>query len=587
MAYNLESFELFVVSIPRTRRVVGYALGIGTIAGLLAYGALVLAGTAEATVTLSGLEVPAPLVLVATFAGATVLGGVAISLLVPSYPPSWGQYLALVCEILAGALVPVGLALESSTVLWFALGTAFLFAMQALVVSDGLTRLPLHAVAGAVLPAVLFAGLVVTTPLSASGQAGPVAVLAGVAVALAVVSQFIRWLFGANVTEVGPFDISANLVQRTRLDLGMGVETEVPVQTLAIDADRRSRIVAPWVHPGVLEGVGGGRLTPNLLDRFNPSGNPTPEAVSDGGAAGSTGERASSEDDTVEGTDGRADDERPAGGFFWHVPSTHLSDSADPGVHEPVIDAVGEPETTPEASRLISRTYGETTFHGRRYGDERVVFVSSDSFNDVEVDVFEAVIDPERTLVVDRHASIEEEPHGEVYREHADAQQLREWLREFLSVLEEQPLSAYHAGDAVDHRSDDISLHALVEEVDGQRTVLLTADQNERPHTPAAVKAQLDDEFDEFLLLTTDTHASVYDNRFDPQATDDRIRSVVERATEAVTDAAAGLSASTAEVNLLRKDYHRFIYSLNIIARVYITSLAGLYVLLAVGLVLV
>jgi len=366
----------------------------------------------------------------------------------------------------------------------------------------------------------------------------------------------------------------------------MGVETEVPVHTLAIDADRRTRIVAPWVHPGVLEGVGGGRLTPNLLDRFNPSGSPTPEAGSEDGAAGSTGERPSSEDGTVEGSDTRAD-ERPEGGFFWHVPSTHLSDSADPGVHEPVVGAVGEPETTPEASQLISRTYGETTFHGRRYGDQQVVFVSSDSFNDVEVDVFDTVIDPERTLVVDRHASIEEEPHGEVYREHADAQQLREWLREFLSVLEEQQLSAYRAGDAVDHRSDDISLHALVEEVDGQRTVLLTADQNERPHTPAAVKAQLGDEFDEFLLLTTDTHASVYDNRFDPQATHDRIRSVVERATEAVTDAAAGLSASTAEVNLLRKDYHRFIYSLNIIARVYITLLAGLYVLLGAGLVLV
>lgn len=541
MAYNLESFERFVIAIPPTRRVVALIAGLSLLAALLSTGALAVTGDGA---VLTGL------ILFGTFAGGALIGGESIRLLVRSYPRNWAYFLGCLSLVLAGAVLPVALLVESTAAIWFALGTAFLFSFQVLIISDGFSRFPLQATASAVQPAILLGGLSLTPALSISATHLPyAAVVVGVGAALVLVSWFIGWLLRANVSEVGALEITSHLVQRKELHLGMGEEMEVPVQTFAVETDAgKTSVVAPWVHPGVLEGVGGGRLTTNLLNALTDAG-----------------ERA----------------------FFWHVPSTHLSDSADPRVHEPIFAAVSDPETTDEASKLISRTYGETTFHGRRYGEKRLIFFESDRYADIEVDIFGEIIDPEETLVVDRHARVEESGRFQVHRESPHAETLRDYLRRFIDELDEQPLAPYRAGDALSIASDDISLYALVEEVDGQRTVCLTADQNERPYALASVQAELEAEYDEFLLFTTDTHASVYANRFDPQAGTARIQECIKTATDRVGSAAAGLASEAATMTLLRKDYHRLMFSLNILARVYIVSLAGLYLVLAAGLVLV
>jgi putative membrane protein len=595
VAYNLESFELFVVSIPRTRRVVGYILGVSVFAGLLTAVALQFGTALGWTVELSVLgetAVPRALVLVAAFAVAALAGGEATQLLVPAYPRNWGYYLALVCLVLAGVLVPVGVVLGGATdsaaaPVWFALGTAFLFSFQALVVSDDIPGVWRQGPASAVQPAVLFAGLTVVTPLSLSlsAHAPEITVLVGVGVGLVLVSGFVELLMRGNVPEVRTFEITSNLVQRTPLHLDMGFSMDRPVQTFAVEtAGGRTRITTPWVHPGILEGIGGARLTPNVLAALNGQADRHPDGSEDNipWSNSSTGDSPGGDSTGSVSTDG-GDGER---GFFWHVPCTHLSDSPDPYVHEPVLDGVGDPETTGEASRLVSRTYDETTFHGRRYGDTRVVFFESDEFADIEVDIFGEVIDPERTLVVDRHVRAEETGRGEVHVDSPETERLRGYLREFLSVLDEQPLAEYRAGDARDLDIDGISLYALVEVVDGQRTAYVVADRNERPHAMAKARKQLTEEFDEVLLFTTDTHASVTENRFDPQTRPNQIRDLVETAAAAVTDAAAGLTAEYTEVELMREDYQRLIFSLNILARVYIVSLAGLYLLLGVGLAL-
>ncbi len=538
MAYNLEAFERFVIAVPPTHRVVALIGGLSFVAALLSTG--VLAVTGEGTL-LTGL------ILFGTFAGGALVGAESTRLLVPSYPRNWAYFLGGICLVLAGVLVPVALLVDSTTTIWFALGTAFLFSFQTLIISDGFPRFPLQATASAVQPTIIFAGLTLTPVLTLSTAQLPyVAVVVGVGAALVLVSWFVGWLLRANVSEVGALEITAHLVQRKELHLGMGEEIDVPVQTFAVETTAgKTAVVAPWIHPGILEGVGGGRLTTNLLNALTDAG-----------------KRA----------------------FFWHIPSTHLSDSADPRVHEPVLDAVTDPETVDEASQLISRTYGKTTFHGRRYGEKRVIFFESEEYADIEVDIFGEIIDSEETLVVDRHARVEESGRFQVHQESPHAEVLREYLRRFIAELDEQPLAPYRAGDALSIASDGISLYALVEEVDGQRTVCLTADQNERPYALAAVEAELGDEYDEFLIFTTDTHASVYANRFDPQADTERMQALIEEATDRIGPASVGLAAEDATATLLRKDYHRLIFSLNILARVYIVSLAGLYLLLAVGL---
>lgn len=653
MAYNLDILEVFVVSIPGARRVAGYVLGVSVLAGLLtAEGIAVgteaglstelgLLGDAVGTEArlstelgvLGDVELPTPLVLVVVFAVAALVSGEVTHLLVRSYPRNWGYFLALVSVSIAGVLVTGAAVLGGATddapaPLWFALGSVFLFSLQVLVVSDDIPGVWRHVPASAVQPALLFAGLTATTPLSASlSTHGPyLAVLVVVTVGVLAASGFTELLMRSNVSEVRAFEITSHLVQRKPLHLGMGVSREVPVQTFAVEtADGRTRVAAPWVHPGVLERIGGAKLTPNVLAALNSpdegrtahsasgesrqaikAGQAVPDsagsqagralgegparpdgASSDGGQTlgdGTARPGASSGGRHTPGSGGGGPDSER--GFFWHVPSTHLSDSPDPRVHEQVLGAVGDPGTTGAASRLVSRTYGETTFHGRRYGENRVVFVKSDEYADIDVDVFGEVIDPERTLVVDQHVRVADTSRTEIHRDSPDVETLRGYLREFLSVLDEQPLAEYRAGDAVDIDVDGISLYALVEEVDGQRTACVAADRNERPQALMAAREQLDG-FDEVLLLTTDTHASVTENRFNPQTPPERIRALAEAAADEVADAEAGLTTDSAEVELMRQDYSRLLFTLNILARVYIVSLAGLYALLAVGLVLV
>lgn len=595
MAYNLESFEVFVVSIPRTRRVAAAIFGLSVVAGLLVTIGAVVADvyTATSAIPVVDVAVPTMVIFIGTFAVAGLVGGEVTHLLVAGYPRNWGYYLAMVCCCLAGLILPVAVLFDSTTTVWFGLGTVGLFSLQALVISEGPQRIPLHAIASAIQPAILFAGLSVALPVSGAWQTHQAAILiiVGIGVALWLVSVFMQWLMSANVTEVGPFEITSHLVQRKELHLGMGEEMDVPVQTLAIESDgRRTQIVAPWIHPGILEGIGGGRLTKRLLAALNPA--PATTMV-DGGAPA----HASQPDDNAATSPNEQPDAGPSGNgapnhaddraFFWHVPCTHLSDSPDPRVYEPVLEAVTEPTTDGQASKLISRTYNGTTFHGRRYGTgDRVVYVDSDVYADIEIDIFGDVIDPARTLIVDRHARVEDADRMEVHRESPHSDVLREYLQEFLAELEDQPVDPYRAGDAIDLDVEGISLYALVEAVDGQETVILTADQNEEPEALAAAKAELADQYDEFLLLTTDTHASVYANRFDPQVGPDRIRAVVADAADRLGPAAAGLDAASAPVELLRKDYQRLMFSLNLLARMYIVSLAGLYVLLAVGLFL-
>jgi putative membrane protein len=575
VAYNLDIFEVFVVEIPRTRRVASYILGVSLLAGLLTYQALLVGDDVTAWTELPGLagtEAPTALVLVAAFGVAALVGGELTQLLVPSYPRNWGHYLALVCLVLAGVLLPIavllgGAADSSPAPVWFALGVAFLSSAQVLVISDDIPGVWRQIPASAVQPALLFAGLTAATPLSLSlsTHAPYIAVLVGVGLGLVLVSAFAESLMRANVSEVRAFEITANLVQRTPLHLGMGFSKNVPVQTFAVATEGgRTKVAAPWVHPGILERIGGAKLTPSVLAALNRDhGGVADEADGPSASDGGTSER----------------------GFFWHVPCTHLSDSPDPDVHEPVLDAVGDPETTGEASRLVSRTYDGTTFHGRRYGENRVVFFESEEFADIEAGIFGEVIDPERTLVVDRHVRVEDTDRREIHTESPEADRLRGYLRDFLSVLDEQPLARYHAGDAVDLDVEGISLFALVEEVDGQRTAYVVADRNERPFALVNAREQLD-EFDEVLLFTTDTHASVTENRFDPQTRPNQIQDLVAAAADEVTDAEAGLTAERTEVELMSEDYQRLMFSLNILARIYIVSLAGLYVLLAVGLVL-
>ncbi|MFB6311475.1 MAG: DUF2070 family protein, partial [Salinirussus sp.] len=436
---------------------------------------------------------------------------------------------------------------------WLPLGVIFVNNLEVLVISSGLDQFHRVAAASLVQPLGMLAGITWLIPAfgDSSRFVEGFIVLTTVAVGLWVASAFVEWLVDANIQSVDGLEITSRLVQRAPLELDLGSSEQPTVQNLAIEtADGTVRLAAPWIHPGILEQIGGGRLTRQTIQAL----------------------------------------ERRGSGFFLHVPCSHRSNSADPDVHQQVLDGLEPTDSHERASQMYSRRLEDTTFHGRRYGDRRVVFIESDAYGDYEIGVFAPVIDADRTLIVDRHVRADDRERTFVSADSAAADRLRDALSSFLEELDEAPLSTYRAGYAVDPDISDggISLFALVEEVDDQRILILGADQNENPTALLSVADDHEDAFDEILPFTTDTHASVAVERFDPQPALKRVQSVVQAAEGSVEEAAAGLSAGTAsETRILGQDYDRLLHTLNIGARVYIVLLGVMYLVLLAGILTV
>jgi len=156
-------------------------------------------------------------------------------------------------------------------------------------------------------------------------------------------------------------------------------------------------------------------------------------------------------------------------------------------------------------------------------------------------------------------------------------------LKEFLQELEDLPQEDYHAGFAKEEGlKHDM---ALVEEVDGQKTLLFGIEGNDSSEELLELKEKFKDSFDQVLLFTTDTHASIHDLADEKQVTKSEIDEVVENALENVTPAKIGLANQKAEeMNFLKDDYYGLTYTINILVRLIPISLFVMYIALAIWL---
>jgi len=230
---------------------------------------------------------------------------------------------------------------------------------------------------------------------------------------------------------------------------------------------------------------------------------------------------------------------------------------------------------------MLHREYDSTTFYGRRYGDKSVVFVEPDRFGDFPLSIFAERIIPSETVVIDRHAYEADDERGIRYGS-VGAERFRESLDRFLDELETQPLGEYKAGTAVD--TDGKEICALVERVDGQRTVLLGSNENEVSETVRAVSSELESEFDHTVFFSTDTHYDLHDLAARTQVEPDRIQSTVDAAAESVSSAKAGVDVARAEeTRLLGTEYHALMYTINYVLRSFTVSLVVLYVMAAIA----
>lgn len=125
----------------------------------------------------------------------------------------------------------------------------------------------------------------------------------------------------------------------------------------------------------------------------------------------------------------------------------------------------------------------------------------------------------------------------------------------------------------------------MVESVDGQDVLLMGIDTNGVTPDVRDLESRYRETFDEVLVFSTDTHASIHELANMRHSNVDALETAVERAREDVAPASIGLtSRTTRPLKLLKNDYNGLVFSVNILIRLTVIALLGLYALLVLWL---
>ena len=465
----------------------------------------------------------------------------------PQYPRKWGMFLGGVNQLLLFmyTLILSGADnLQSAwNIIWLGLITLYLVYVFVLIVSVGISNLKRILAVSAVHPLVVFGlfhfflGRFLEIPRETYVfSLGSVLMASGFLLVLFYITEY---LLGMNAN-VSAFELTSGLLRKDREALDIGVESRPWVQTFRVEDGEEFTAVAPWVHPGPLGGFGGGELSRYLIDDLN------------------RGEK----------------------GFFFHVPCTHRDDLSDPEDVSKISEAVQNPETSSEASRLISRSYRGIKLFGRAFGDQKIVFMEMERFDDYDSSIVSSVIDMQETMVVDLHNhDFHDGPEAVMDYGSVEARKLQEAIQDFIAELDELEQHDYSAGSAVS--SNGKSVMALAEEVDGQKVLTFGIDTNGTSEDVKALAASMESRFDEVLLFSTDTHASVHELANYTTQDTDKLSDVIDEAASRVETASIGLGAEKAEsLKLLKMDYQGLTYSINILIRLLPLALVVFYLLL-------
>ena len=548
-ADNVDVFQRLVFSVPSLKVQIPALIGLSVAYSVVAYAALSVSIFADMLPD-SAIILPVAVLL---FLLPFLFAGELFHRLLPNYPRSWSFFLALANQF---ALFVYALVLSGAndvgnawSIVWLLFITIYLINILALVVSTGIDRYKRILLVSLAEPAALIAAFYAV----AGGNLGfstyrhvfAFASLLIAAAFLVSVLALVDYLIRSN-TDVSAFALTSGILRNDRESLDLGIEAEPAVETLAIDNGDRLTLAAPWVHPGPLGGFGGGQLSGNVI-----------EALNDG-----------------------ADEH----GFFLHVPCTHKEDLSNPTDAEKIIDAVAEPDGVGRASRLVHEDYGEIEFYGRRFGDKQVVFLHSEGIDDYDTGVFTRDVDGSELLLVDLHKhDIQDGPTKEVQYGSREADRLKRHFDDFRERLAEEPLGEYAAGFAVERTDQDMI--AVVESVGGQDVLTIGIDTNGVTPDIREMEARHGEAFDEVLVFSTDTHASIYELAKMKRSNVEALEAAIERAIDDVSPATIGLeSRRTAPLKLLKNDYNGLVFSVNILIRLTVIALLALYALLVLWL---
>lgn len=548
---NLDIWKKVIFSIPSLKKIIAGTLVLGCI-----YSGLVYLGLKFFTsIILEPFIIP--FIAVFLFILPTLVSGELLHKFIPDYPRKWGYFLSFcnlnILFIYSMILTGANNFINAWNVLWIALTTVYLSNFLVLMLTIGYDYIKRISLLSFIQPLMIlsafhfFLGRTLEVPLFIYLTNFGVVIFAGIILLLALLTTelFIK----SNVENVSVIELVAGLLQKRQEKLDLGYSARPDVQTLEIQNESdKATIAIPWIHPGPIEGFGGGEITTKLIEALNQEDK----------------------------------------GFFFHVPSTHKSDPANPEDYKKILDVVESPETVSKASKLLKKQYGDVILYGRKLNGKKIIYMDASdlgNYDDYELAVFREIIDPEETIIIDLH-NHERELQGErqeVWYNTETAELLRGYVLDFLEELEDEEVHDYNAGFDVDTKGTQV--FSTVEEVDGQKTLLFGIEGNEAGEEMQRLEEEYKQEFDEVVMFTTDTHRSIHELSQEKQVEPDRVRETVKKSLENISPAHIGFTSRKAEkMRLLKDDYSGIVFSINILTRLVPLTLIVLYILLVIWL---
>ncbi|EGQ43461.1 MAG: putative membrane protein, DUF2070 [Candidatus Nanosalina sp. J07AB43] len=545
---NLEIFKKVVFHLPSFRKTLGLSLVLGVLYSILTFffiNELLIDAISIGSIPMFAFI----FYLIPGFSASEVY-----SLLLEDYPRKWGYFLSMVNQLIIFLFTLIVTLSDSFStswqIIWFGLITLYVNNFFVLTLSVGPKYIRRISMLSLVQPVMILIGFhfVLGQFLQISWIAYAInfLVILGAGLVLLLSVYFTEYLVGSNVTNISILNLAAGLLQNEQDSLDLGRSVRPDVQTLQIkNRSGVKNFALPWIHPGPLEGFGGGKITSSIIDRLN------------------------SEDSE---------------GFFLHVPSNHKMDPSDPDDSAKVIDALATPDRSSKASELISEEYGDIKFYGRRINDQMIVYMDHRRFDDYDESIFQERIDKEDIILIDLHNQPKGSRLGVMRYGTEEAEKVRKKLDGFLEKLRNTSVHDYSAGFSVEFFDKPVA--ALVEDVNGQKTLLFGLEGNDASKELEELKEEFSDSFDETLLFTTDTHSSIHDLASNRQVEKSQVRQTVKNALADVSPASIGFCSRKADkMNFLKDDYFGLIYTINILIRLIPVSLIVIYIALIIWLI--
>lgn len=370
----------------------------------------------------------------------------------------------------------------------------------------------------------------------------------GIAVFLSI--YLADYYFRLGISDVSAVKIFSSFLNKELMSIVHGAEINTIHQNLVFNIDGREyEIMLPWLHPGPVRYIGGGSVSTTLIDELNKEGK----------------------------------------GYFWHVPSCHKEDPANPQISDRILDQVSEEiEYQNKATKLLKKESGSFKVYGQKFGEFYIVFVDAEGTDDFENTIFKRIKEErdEKIVFVDLHNHPPLTNDKILLEDEAGANKLQELIHTLLNDLNRKEKYDLKASFQI---SEEKKFMVLLEEISDETYLFITLDTNGISNR---LKEKLNilargNEFDETLILTTDAHQSIRFLSEEAKIESDKIEDSVKEALETLKSAEVGISeAELKNIQVLGNDSYHLQTSVNFVIHLFPMFLFFIYILFILPLLL-